>query len=117
VIETDREIDRDLQVTELQKLTDGGCPAFLASVKGKPDYRMVTNLSGDIAVVKARFGWADDKEPRVGLRTGCQSLWRRRKSSPMPTAYLVLPWRRARSPAAAMRPRRIKAGDLAFPGP
>src|ERR1700736_3331354 len=50
LIETDREVDPDLEVTGLQKHMDGGCPILFDKVKGKPDHRVVTNLFGDMKI-------------------------------------------------------------------
>ncbi len=60
LIETDREVDPDLEVTGLQKHLDGACPVLFNKVKGKPNHRVVTNLFGDINVINKMFGWTDD---------------------------------------------------------
>ena len=39
LIETDKEVDPDLQVTGLQKHMDGGCPILFNNVKGKPNHQ------------------------------------------------------------------------------
>src|SRR5271155_4477715 len=62
LIETDKEVDPDLQVTGLQKHMDGGCPVLFNNVKGKPNHRVITNLFGDIKVINKMFGWKDDPE-------------------------------------------------------
>src|SRR5436309_12008393 len=62
LIETDREVDPDLEVTGLQKHMDGGCPVLFNNVKGKPHHRVVTNLFGDIKVINKMFGRKDDAE-------------------------------------------------------
>jgi 4-hydroxy-3-polyprenylbenzoate decarboxylase len=62
LVETDKEVNPDLEVTGLQKLMDGGCPVLFNNVKGKPNHKVLTNLFGDIKVINAMFGWADDKE-------------------------------------------------------
>ena len=36
LIETDKPVDPDLEVTGLQKHMDGGCPVLFENVKGKP---------------------------------------------------------------------------------
>ena len=38
LIETDKEVDPDLEVTGLQKHLDGGCPVLFNKVKGKPHH-------------------------------------------------------------------------------
>ena len=62
LIETDKEVDPDLEVTGLQKHMDGGCPVLFNKVKGKPNHRVVTNLFGDMNVINKMFGWKDDAE-------------------------------------------------------
>src|SRR5215204_5551791 len=62
LIESDKQVDPDLEVTGLQKHLDGGCPALFHNVKGKPDHRVVTNLFGNMNVINKMFGWKDDVE-------------------------------------------------------
>jgi 4-hydroxy-3-polyprenylbenzoate decarboxylase len=58
LIETDKEVNPDLEVTGLQKHMDGSCPILFNKVKGKPNHRVVTNLFGDINVINKLFGWS-----------------------------------------------------------
>ena len=67
LIESDRQINPDLELTGLQKLMDGGPPALFSSVKGKPDHRLLTNLFGNIDVMNRMFGWDSDKDRTVKL--------------------------------------------------
>ena len=62
LIETDKAVDPDLEVTGLQKHMDGGCPILFNNVKGKPNHRVLTNLFGDMKVINKMFGWKDDAE-------------------------------------------------------
>src|SRR5271167_85922 len=62
LIETEKEVDPDLEVTGLQKHMDGGCPILFDIVKGKPNHRVVTNLFGDMKVINKMFGWKSDPE-------------------------------------------------------
>src|SRR5919109_415821 len=62
LIETDKPVDPDLEVTGLQKHIDGGCPVLFNKVKGKPNHQVLTNLFGDIKVINKMFGWKDDAE-------------------------------------------------------
>jgi gallate decarboxylase subunit C len=62
LVETDKEVNPDLEVTGLQKLMDGGCPVIFNSVKDKPNHKVLTNLFGDINIINSMFGWANDKE-------------------------------------------------------
>src|SRR3954467_9865242 len=62
LIETDKTVDPDLQVTGLQKHMDGGCPVMFNNVKDKPNHRVITNLFGDMNVINKMFGWKNDAE-------------------------------------------------------
>src|SRR5215475_10256174 len=62
LIETDKTVDPDLQVTGLQKHMDGGCPVMFNNVKDKPNHRVITNLFGDMNVINKMFGWQDDAD-------------------------------------------------------
>src|SRR5262249_25052047 len=62
LIETDKAVDPDLEITGLQKHMDGGCPVMFNNVKGKPKHRVITNLFGDINVINKMFGWTSDAE-------------------------------------------------------
>ena len=62
LIETDKTVDPDLEITGLQKHMDGGCPVLFNNVKGKPHHRVVTNLFGDMKVINKMFGWKEDAE-------------------------------------------------------
>ena len=57
LIETDKEVDPDLEITAIQKNLDGGCPILFNNVKDKPYHRAVTNLFGDMGVINKMFGW------------------------------------------------------------
>src|ERR1700681_1399303 len=62
LIETEKTVDPDLEVTGLQKHMDGGCPVLFHNVKGKPNHEVITNLFGDMNVINKMFGWEDDVE-------------------------------------------------------
>ena len=62
IIDTDKEVDPDLEVVGLQKHLDGSCPILFENVKGKPGHRVITNLFGDINVINKMFGWEDDTD-------------------------------------------------------
>ncbi len=57
LIETQKEVDPDLEITGLQKHLDGGPPILFENVKGKPHARAITNLFSDINVVDRMFGF------------------------------------------------------------
>lgn len=67
LIESDKEVNPDLEITGIQKQLDGGCPILFNKVKGKPNHRVVTNLFGDINVINKMFGWKDDPERTLQL--------------------------------------------------
>jgi len=62
LIETETEVDPDLEVTGLQKAMDGGCPVLFKNVKDKPDHWVVTNMFGEIKTMNKMFGWSDDRD-------------------------------------------------------
>jgi gallate decarboxylase subunit C len=62
LIETDKEVNPDLEITGLQKHFDGGPPILFNNVKGKPHLRAITNFFGDINVVDKMFGFTNPKE-------------------------------------------------------
>ena len=62
LLETDKPVNPDLEITGLQKHLDGACPMLFNNVKGKPNLRAVTNLFGDMNVINKMFGWANDVE-------------------------------------------------------
>lgn len=57
LIETEKEVNPDLEITGLQKHLDGGPPILFHNVKGKPHARAVTNLFSDINVIDKMFGF------------------------------------------------------------
>ena len=67
LIETDHEVDPDLEIIGLQKHLDGSCPMMFNNVKGKPNHRVIANLFGDIKVINKIFGWADDQDRTIKL--------------------------------------------------
>src|SRR5262245_58823324 len=62
LIETQKEVDPDLEVTGLQKHMDGGCPVRFHNVKDNPRHRVITTRFGDMNVINKMFGWKDDVE-------------------------------------------------------
>ena len=62
LIETDKEVNPDLEITGLQKHFDGSLPMLFNNVKGKPHARAITNLFGDIDLVEKMFGWKDSPD-------------------------------------------------------
>ncbi|MBI4522871.1 MAG: UbiD family decarboxylase [Deltaproteobacteria bacterium] len=62
LIESNKEVNPDLEITAIQKQLDGACPILFQNVKGKPNHRVITNLFGDMNVINKMFGWKDDRE-------------------------------------------------------
>lgn len=62
LIETDKEVDPDLEITGLQKIFDGGPCMLFNNVKGKPHARAITNLFGDIRIIEKMFDWKDSED-------------------------------------------------------
>ncbi len=62
LLETDVEVNPDLDITAVQKHLDGSCPILFNHVKGYPHLRAVTNLFANTTVMNKMFGWLNDKE-------------------------------------------------------
>lgn len=62
LIETDREVDPDLEIVGIQKQLDGSCPILFNRVKGKPNHRAVTNVFGDMRVINKLFNWTSNPD-------------------------------------------------------
>ncbi|HEY5609124.1 MAG TPA: UbiD family decarboxylase [Alphaproteobacteria bacterium] len=62
IIETDAEVNPDLELTGIQKHLDGSCPLLFTKVKGKPNHRVITNLFGDYGIMHKLYGWKDGRE-------------------------------------------------------
>src|SRR5258707_13366204 len=57
LMETDVEVDGDLQLTGIQKHFDGSYPILFNNVKGYPHARAVTYLFANMDIVDRMFGW------------------------------------------------------------
>jgi 4-hydroxy-3-polyprenylbenzoate decarboxylase len=62
LMETDVEVDGDLQLTGIQKHFDGSYPILFNNVKKYPGLRAVTNLFANMDIVDRMFGWPDRTE-------------------------------------------------------
>ena len=62
VLETDVEVNPDLEITGVQKHLDGGPVLLFNKVKGIPHARAVTNLLADMNVVDKLFAFRSPKE-------------------------------------------------------
>jgi len=67
MLETDVEIDPDLELTGVQKHLDGTIPILFHSVKGHPGAEVVTNLFANIEVLDRMFGWETPQQRTVKL--------------------------------------------------
>ena len=62
LLETDKEVDPDLEITGVQKILDGSLPILFNNVKGKPEARVVTNLFANIEILERFFGWENSTD-------------------------------------------------------
>ena len=62
LLETDAEVDPDLEITAIQKSLDGSLPLLFNHVKGYPHLRVITNLFANYDVLDKIFGWANPTE-------------------------------------------------------
>src|SRR3989442_3642060 len=62
LLETDIEVDGDLELTGVQKHFDGSYPVLFNNVKGYPHARAITNLFANMDIVNRYFGWKDGKD-------------------------------------------------------
>jgi 4-hydroxy-3-polyprenylbenzoate decarboxylase len=61
LVETNVEVNPDLEITGIQKLMDGAMPILFNCVKGYPHLRAVTNLFANMDIVNQMFDWEDRK--------------------------------------------------------
>ena len=62
LLETDVEVDPDLEITGIQKSLDGSMPILFNRVKGYPHARAITNLFANTPIMNQLFGWQDDTD-------------------------------------------------------
>ncbi|HLA05506.1 MAG TPA: hypothetical protein VJZ16_05955, partial [Syntrophales bacterium] len=62
ILETDKEVDPNQEMTGLQKLLDGGPPMVFNNVKDYPNARLATNVMGSDKIIAKMFGCKDRKE-------------------------------------------------------
>jgi len=62
LLETEIEVDGDLELTGIQKSLDGSLPILFNRVKGYPHARAVTNLFANLGIVNRMFGWENDQD-------------------------------------------------------
>jgi 4-hydroxy-3-polyprenylbenzoate decarboxylase len=62
MIETDVEVNPDLEITGIQKTLDGSLPILFNNVKGYPYARVVTNFFARKDLLNMMFDWKDNKD-------------------------------------------------------
>src|SRR5437588_12892896 len=62
LLETDVEVNPDLELTGIQKGLDGSYPILFNSVRGYPHVRALTNLFANYGVIERMFGWANAQD-------------------------------------------------------
>src|SRR5581483_1068348 len=62
LLETDAEVNPDLEITGIQKTLDGSMPILFNNVKGYPHARAITNLFANTDIMNQMFGWGSDQE-------------------------------------------------------
>jgi 4-hydroxy-3-polyprenylbenzoate decarboxylase len=62
LLETDVEVDPDLEITGIQKTLDGSFPILFNRVKGYPHARAITNLFANAGVMNQMFGYESDTD-------------------------------------------------------
>src|SRR5437016_9366162 len=62
LLETDVEVNPDLEITGIQKTLDGSFPILFNNVKGYPNARAITNLFANTPVMNRMFGWENDTD-------------------------------------------------------
>ena len=62
LLETDVEVNPDLELTGIQKGLDGSYPIVFNNVKGYPHVRALTNLFANYGVIERMFGWANSQD-------------------------------------------------------
>src|SRR5436190_19450810 len=67
LLETDVEVNPDLEITGIQKKLDGSLPILFNRVKGYPHARAITNLFANTNVMNQMFGWDSDKQRTAAL--------------------------------------------------
>ncbi len=67
VVETNKEVNPDLEITALQKKMDGGAGLLFRNVKGYKHIQAITNMFADRNVINKIFGWEGEKDRTLKL--------------------------------------------------
>src|SRR5437868_9658411 len=62
LLETDVEVNPDLELTGIQKGLDGSYPILFNAVKGHPHVRALTNLFANYGIIERLFGWENAQD-------------------------------------------------------
>ncbi|TME22489.1 MAG: UbiD family decarboxylase [Chloroflexi bacterium] len=62
LLETDVEVNPDLELTGIQKGLDGSYPILFNTVKGHPHVRALTNLFANYGIIERLFGWENAQD-------------------------------------------------------
>src|SRR5712691_11974026 len=62
LLETDVEINPDLELTGIQKGLDGSYPIVFNNVRGHPHVRALTNLFANYGIIERLFGWENSQD-------------------------------------------------------
>ena len=112
LIETDKEVSPDLEITALQKHFDGSLPILFNNVKGYPHTRAITNLFAETTVMDRMFGFSNPTErtraiakalnkPLKPAKSTCPHRWAHRQLAHkafklrklgMPPIYRTIKW-------------------------
>jgi len=68
IVETDKEVNPDLEITALQKKLDGGLGLLFRNVKGYDHIQAITNMFANRDIINKIFGWKDEKDRTLRLR-------------------------------------------------
>ena len=67
IVETEREVNPDLEITALQKKFDGGLGMLFRNVKGYKHIQAITNMYANRDVINKIFGWEGERDRTVKL--------------------------------------------------
>src|SRR6266851_8414948 len=62
LLETETEVNPDLELTGIQKGLDGSYPILFNTVKGYPHVRALTNLFANYGIMERLFGWENAQD-------------------------------------------------------
>jgi gallate decarboxylase subunit C len=62
LLESDAEVNPDLELTGIQKALDGSYPIVFNTVKGHPHVRALTNLFANYDIIEKMFGWENSTQ-------------------------------------------------------